>query len=260
VLPEELSRVIAAGRGSRGPLRWRGIHLHVGSQLSAIDAWRAGARLGLRLMQLQRASLRHFDTIDFGGGFPVAYESDAASVPSAAHFAAAVQTELDDLAFDARPLRVAVEPGRALVAGSGWLIARVLHVRSREQPIVVLDAGMTELIRPALYGALHPMRAITSLGQPVRTQVATDSSPAQASDQPSALVRVDGAVCESTDSFGSAALPPLERGDIVAIGMVGAYGSSMFSTYNGRTRPPEIAWDGRSLRSWRPRGRLASLP
>ena len=75
------------------------------------------------------------------------------------------------------------------------------------------------------------------------------------------MVRIDGAVCESTDSFGSATLPPLERGDIVAIGMVGAYGSSMFSTYNGRPRPPEIAWDGAGIRQlWRRRGSVKSLP
>ena len=257
VLPEELGAVIAAGGGARGPLQWRGIHLHVGSQLNAIDAWRAGARLGLRLLQLQRASLPNFDTIDFGGGFPVAYEAGAESVPSAAHFAGAVRAELDELPADARPARTAVEPGRAVVSGSGWLIARVLHVRNREQPIVVLDAGMTELIRPALYGVLHPMRALTSLGRTIGDDEGTDSV---GDDGAHSFVRVDGAVCESTDSFGTFRLPPLERGDIVAIGMVGAYGSSMFSTYNGRPRAPEIAWEGSSLRSWRRRGSPKSLP
>jgi diaminopimelate decarboxylase len=257
VLPEELGAVIAAGGGARGALRWRGIHLHVGSQLNAIDAWRGGARLGLRLLQLQRASLPNFDTIDFGGGFPVAYDAGAESVPSPAHFANAVRAELDELPTDARPARMAVEPGRAVVCGSGWLIARVLHVRNRERPIVVLDAGMTELIRPALYGVLHPMRALTSLGRPIGGDDGTD---AVSDTDPHALVRVDGAVCESTDSFGSVSLPPLERGDIVAIGMVGAYGSSMFSTYNGRARPPEIAWNGSDLRQWRRRGSAKSLP
>ena len=254
VTPDELNAVIDAGGGPDGPLRWRGIHLHVGSQLNAIDSWRAGARLGLRLLQLQRAALPDFDTIDFGGGFPVAYEGGEKSVPSASHFADAVNAELNDLAADARPARIAVEPGRAVVAASGWLVARVLHVRDREarqreQPVVVLDAGMTELIRPALYGALHPMRALTSHGQP------TDDR----ADSPT-LVRVDGPVCESTDTFGTASLPSLERGDVVAIGVAGAYGSSMFSSYNGRPRPPEIGWDGDSIDLWRRRGRLSALP
>ena len=135
------------------------------------------------------------------------------------------------------------------MAGSGWLIGRVLHVRRREPLLIVLDAGMTELIRPALYGAIHPMLALTSLGRP------TDGSGAD-----STLVRVDGPICESTDTFGMATMPPLERDDLVAIGTVGAYGSAMFSTYNGRPRPPEICWDGERLVTWRRRGALASLP
>lgn len=147
----------------------------------------------------------------------------------------------------ARPQRLAVEPGRAVVAGCGWLVGRVLHVRRRDPPLIVLDAGMTELIRPALYGAVHPMVALSSLGRP--------TGPGGA---PSTTVRVDGPVCESTDTLGVAALPPLERGDLVAIGMAGAYASSMFSTYNGR--PPEIAWDGGRLRVLRRRGSLRRLP
>jgi diaminopimelate decarboxylase len=245
ILAEELPAVIEAGGGPRGPLRWRGLHLHVGSQLNAIDAWRGAARIGLRLLQLQSASLKSFDTIDFGGGFPVAYEDRPESVPSAAHFADAVAAELEDLPADARPKRVAVEPGRAVVAASGWLIARVLHVRHREPLIVVLDAGMTELIRPALYGASHPMVALTSMGRP--TDEGTDSPLA---------VRLDGPVCESTDSFGVASLPQLERGDVVAIGMTGAYGSSMASTYNGRPLASEVAWLDDGLTLWRRRRSL----
>lgn len=254
VAPDELGSVIDAGGGPRGPLRWRGIHMHIGSQLEAIDAWRASARLGLRLLRLQRALLRNFDTINFGGGFPVAYESGGESVPRAAHFAEAVNAELQALPADARPGRVAVEPGRAVVAGCGYLIASVLHVRQRgDVSIIVLDAGMTELIRPALYNAIHPMSALTSRGAPV---MSTAGGPHLAV----ALVRVDGPICESTDTFGSAPMPALERGDLVAIGMVGAYGSAMLSTYNGRPRPPEVCWDGSRLSVWRRRGSLRALP
>ena len=248
VLPEELPAVIDAGGGPRGRIRWRGIHLHIGSQLGAVDAWRSGFRVGLRLLELQRAELRDFDTIDAGGGFPVAYDSDKASVPSIARFAAEAQGELEQMPAEARPKRLAVEPGRAVVAGSGWLIGRVLHTRRREPPIVVLDTGMTELIRPAMYGAVHPMVALTSLGRPVE------------GDEPVGIVRVDGPICESTDTLGVTPLPPLERGDLVAIGMTGAYGSSMFSTYNGRPRPPEVAFDGQRLVLLRRRGTAASLP
>lgn len=250
VLPEELSAVIESGGGPDGPLRWRGIHLHVGSQLGAVDAWRSSFRVGLRLLELQRATLKDFDTLDAGGGFPVAYGGGDDSVPPLARFAAEAAAELEQIPAAARPTRLAVEPGRAAVAGCGWVVGRVLHVRRREPPIVVLDTGMTELIRPALYGAHHPMVALTSLGQPV------DAS----DDEATLTVRVDGPVCESTDTLGTAALPPLERGDIVAIGMAGAYGSSMFSSYNGRPRPPEVAWDDGELTVLRRRGSASSLP
>jgi diaminopimelate decarboxylase len=100
----------------------------------------------------------------------------------------------------------------------------------------VLDAGMTELIRPALYGAEHPMVALTSMGVPV-----------EGTGSGGTVVQVHGPICESTDRLGSASLPPLQRGDLVAIGVAGAYASSMFSSYNGRPRPPEIGWDGGEL-------------
>ncbi|MEO6349182.1 MAG: hypothetical protein ABIP53_00865 [Candidatus Limnocylindrales bacterium] len=250
VLPEELLSVIEAGGGPDGPIRWRGLHLHVGSQLGAVDAWRSAFRVGLRLLELQRAELNDFDTLDAGGGFPVAYDDQPEGVPAIARFGAEAKAELEQLPIGVHPSRLAVEPGRAVVAGSGWLIGRVLHVRRREPPIVVLDTGMTELVRPAMYGAMHPMVALTSLGGPV-----DGDDPGEVS-----MMRVDGPVCESTDSFGETALPPLERGDVVAIGMVGAYGSSMFSTYNGRPRPPEIAWDGDRLTVLRRRGTIRSLP
>jgi diaminopimelate decarboxylase len=151
---------------------------------------------------------------------------------------------------------MAIEPGRALVARAGWLVARVLHVRERGEPSgdgairqVVLDAGMTELVRPALYGATHPMFAMTSLGRSVT------------GDEDLSNAVVDGPICESTDRFGTAILPALERGDLVAIGLAGAYASAMFSSYNGRPRPPEVLIEpggGRSV--LRRRGSLLALP
>jgi diaminopimelate decarboxylase len=252
ILADELPGVVEAGGGVDGPLRWRGLHLHVGSQLGAVDAWRSAIRVALRLLSLQRAALPDMDTLDVGSGFPVGYGVDG-SVPEPGVFAAAAMTEVEELPWAARPARLAIEPGRALVAGSGWLVARVLHVRERDgvdgpTRLVVLDAGMTELIRPALYGAEHPMAALTSHGR----LVPGDAFPA--------MTRVDGPICESTDRLGRAALPPLRRDDLVAIGVVGAYGSSMASTYNGRPRPPEVGWDGERLALLRRRGSAASLP
>lgn len=244
VTDEELAVVIEAGGGPDGPLRWRGLHVHVGSQLGAVDAWRAAFRIGLATLRLHRARLVDFDTLDIGSGFPVLDEDG----PAPARFAAEATGALAELGGD-RPLRLAIEPGRAIVARSGWLLARVLHRRDRERPRIVIDAGMTELIRPALYGARHPMVALTSLGRPIRDPLVASNT-----------VLVDGPICESTDAFGEAALPPVRRGDLVAIGLAGAYGSAMSSTYNGRPRPPEIAWDGAELHLLRRRASVTSLP
>ena len=243
VTDEELAAVIEAGGGPDGPLRWRGLHVHVGSQLGAVDAWRTAFRIGLATLRLHRARLEDFDTLDIGSGFPVL---DAGS-PTPAHFAAAAAEALAELAGD-RPPRLAIEPGRSIVARAGWLLAHVLHTRDREQRRIVLDAGMTELIRPALYGARHPIVALTSLGRPVDGAA------------PVATVEVDGPICESTDALGSASLPPLRRGDLVAIGWAGAYASAMSSSYNGRPRPPEVAWYGDRLHLLRRRGSQSLLP
>ncbi len=146
----------AAAIPDGGPIALRGIHLHVGSQLGAVDAWRDAVRRGLALLALIGAGREGFDTFDVGGGFPV---GDPGTVPTPAHFGRELPPLLDSLPPDRRPARLAVEPGRFLVAGAGRLVARVLHVRERAdtERVVVLDAGMTELVRPALYGAVHPV-------------------------------------------------------------------------------------------------------
>jgi diaminopimelate decarboxylase len=114
----------------------------------------------------------------------------------------------------------------------------------------VLDTGMTELIRPALYDAWHQIDALTSLGRPVEVAPLGGLEPA----------RVEGPICESTDHLGEHQLPPLRRGDLVAVRDTGAYSASLGSAYNGRPRPPQIIAerDG-SLVLLRRRGSLAAL-
>jgi len=228
----ELSAAIEAGGGPSGPLRPRGIHLHVGSQLAAVDAWRDAVRRALAVAALWRGSIPTFDTLDVGGGFPVFPVGTPA--PDPVRFAREIQPLLDAVPAERRPMRLAVEPGRFLVARAGWLVARVLHVRDRGGPQVVLDAGMTELVRPALYGARHPIVALSSLGRSMDGVLA--------SVEPT---RVEGPICESTDSLGTHHLPPLRRGDLVAIADAGAYAASQSSSYNGRPRPPQILLDAR---------------
>ncbi len=245
----ELSEAIDAVGGGSGPIRPRGIHLHVGSQLGAIDAWRDAVRRGLALLALLRGTLPDFDTLDVGGGFPVTRLAEPSPTPE--RFAREVPALLDAIPANRRPRRLAIEPGRFLVARGGWLVARVLHVRDRGGPQVVLDAGMTELIRPALYGARHDTVALTSRGR---------TRDAAAGRIGLVATRVAGPICESTDELGVHDLPPLGRGDLVAIRDSGAYAASQSSTYNGRPRPPQVLLepDGRLVLARR-RGAVSTL-
>jgi diaminopimelate decarboxylase len=121
----------------------------------------------------------------------------------------------------------------------------------------VLDTGMTELIRPALYDAWHEITALTSMGRAV-----DPTAPRLPNDPAAGLepARVEGPICESTDHLGEHLLPPLRRGDLVVIRDAGAYSASLSSTYNGRPRPPQVIVeaDGR-LTLARRRGSLAAL-
>lgn len=248
---DELSAAVGVVEAADG-LTPAGIHLHVGSQLQAVDAWRDAARRALALLALLMGTRAEFDTLDVGGGFPVLPLGEPA--PGPARFARELPALIEAIPADRRPRRLAIEPGRALVARAGFLVARVLHVRQRGGRQVVLDAGMTELIRPALYGARHEIVAVTTLG---RAMEVPGRGPA-----PGVLeaARVEGPICESTDHLGEHLLPPLRRGDLVAIRDTGAYAASIASTYNGRPRPPQVMLetDG-SLTLARRRGSIAAL-
>lgn len=236
--------------GDRGPIRVRGIHVHVGSQLGAVDAWRAAVRRALALLALLRGGRPDFDTLDVGGGFPVFPIGQPA--PDPARFARELPALLEEVPAERRPTRLAIEPGRYLVSRAGYLVASVLHARERGGRQVVVDAGMTELIRPALYGAHHVVVALTSGGQPLLRWDAAGPG--------AAPTRVEGPICESTDALGTHPLPTLRRGDLVAIRDAGAYAASLSSTYNGRPRPPQVILepDGR-LTLARRRGTAAAL-
>ena len=255
---DELGAAIEAGGGPHGALRWRGLHLHVGSQLGAVDAWRDAVRRALALVGLLGGGIAEFDTLDVGGGFPVGALGDLSPGPE--RFARELPALLEGVPSARRPRRLAIEPGRFLVARAGWLVARVLHVRERGGgPMVVLDAGMTELIRPALYDAHHVIVALSSLGQPLDSSaVATAMTVTKAAA--AGLTAVHGPICESSDELGNHALPPLRRGDLVAIRDAGAYAASFSSTYNGRPLPPQVMRevDGR-LVLVRRRGGVARL-
>ncbi|MCC6349638.1 MAG: diaminopimelate decarboxylase [Candidatus Eisenbacteria bacterium] len=215
-----------ASRARWPNLRLDGLHLHVGSQLLETAPLEGAARFALELARQSESRGAPLAAVNLGGGFGVDYERGGDGFPLERH--------LGDLAraLAGGGLEWRFEPGRWLVAPVGVLVAEVSWVKLRrgsagEQRFVVLSAGMNDLLRPALYGARHRI-------VPVR--------PRPGAGSPAIVV---GPVCESGDTFSAdATLPPLERGDLVALLDAGAYGSAMSSNYNGRGRLAEIAVTG----------------
>ena len=198
-----------------------GIHVHLGSQIISTEPLQRGASAVVRLAKELRDSGIHLEHIDVGGGLGISY--DGSKAPTAAEYAAAI---LPIVASSG--LAVALEPGRYIVGASAALLARVVDVKDAAggHHFAVLDAGMTELMRPMLYGAFHRIVAVT---------------PRAARDL---CYDVVGPVCESTDTFGSERrFNQLEVGDLLAILDAGAYGSAMSSNYNRRSLPAEVLVD-----------------
>ena len=225
-----------AGRLAALPgLSLTGLAVHIGSQLATLDPFAAAfERMGALLAEVRGRGLT-IDHVDLGGGLGVAGPGEAA--PSFADYAATVARVTRG--WDAT---LAFEPGRCLVADAGVLLARVVRVKAGvERPFVVLDAGMNDLMRPALYDAHHPLRAVRP--------------------RPGAWeATVVGPVCETSDCFqAGAALTPLEAGDLVVLDQAGAYGASMASTYNSRPLPAEVMVDGDRWAVVRERGTAADL-
>jgi len=174
------------------------------------------------LEQLEKRHVR-VENVNLGGGLGVDYEDpDAHPVPDFAKYFGVFRQHLR-----LRPYQTLhVEPGRAVVAQCGTLVSRVLYVkRGACKQFAILDAGMTDLIRPAFYQAYHKIQNVTS-GLPAETY------------------DVVGPICESSDVFAKAVeLPGTRRGDLLAIRSAGAYGFAMASQYNCRALPHEYVWD-----------------
>ncbi len=200
-----------------------GLAVHIGSQIGDLGPCRAAfSRLAELVVALRRGGLavRH---VDLGGGLGISYRDEAPASPAA--YAALVRE-----IFDPLDVALAFEPGRFLAGPAGVLVAGIVYVKAGPaRRIVVADAAMNDLIRPALYDAWHRI-------VPVR-------EPAPAAPQTAA--DVVGPVCESGDTFAVAReLPPLAEGDLVAFMTAGAYGAVMSSTYNSRPLVPEVLVSG----------------
>ncbi|HWW18292.1 MAG TPA: diaminopimelate decarboxylase [Candidatus Saccharimonadales bacterium] len=223
---EQARRLYLTHRESR-EIRWRGISVHIGSQIVALGPFqRALRRLSGYVSELRGAGIA-LEYLDFGGGLGVRYTSE--KIPTRKDYARMVARAL-------RPLRLhlLLEPGRTIIGPAGVLLTRVLYVKeNRGKRFVVVDSGMNDLMRPALYGAIHPI-----------TQVARGEGHGNAP-----RADVVGPVCETGDCFlRDWPLGEVKAGDVLAIWSAGAYGMSQTSNYNARCRPAEVLVTGTSCR------------
>jgi len=223
---EQARRLYLAHRESRD-IQWRGISVHIGSQIVALDPFqRALRRLSSYVSELRGAGIP-LEYLDFGGGLGVRYTNE--KVPARKEYARMVAQAI-------RPLRLhlLLEPGRTIIGPAGVLLTRVLYVKeNRGKKFVVVDSAMNDLIRPALYGAIHPITRVTR---------GRDSSAADRVD-------VVGPVCETGDCFlRDWPLGEVKAGDVLAIWSAGAYGMSQTSNYNARCRPAEVLVAGKRFR------------
>ena len=216
--------VALAVRAARTPgLDLRGIAMHIGSGITAAEPFvEALVKLLEVVAAVRKAGVESLETIDIGGGLGIRYRDSDRPLD--------VQTYADAVLphVATSRLTLVVEPGRFLVGEAGLLLTRVLYrKRSGGRMIAVVDAGMTDLIRPSHYQAWH--------------EIAVD----EGDGRPHVSYDVVGPICESGDFFAlDRDLPELRQGDLMVVRGAGAYGFVMTSTYNARPRPPEVLVDG----------------
>ena len=218
------------------------IHMHIGSPIFSPEPYVAAVHKGLELIEQLAQNNILIDTFDLGGGFPADYQTGAS--PPAAEYARAILPLFQSFAArNGRQLRLILEPGRTIACNAGILLTRVEYRKqSGSKRFLIVDAAMNDLIRPTLYEAWHfawpaaPHTPPTARSPDLRTP----------DDE---CVDVVGPVCETGDYLAKDRwLPPMQRGDLLAIFSAGAYGMVMASNYNARPRPAEVLVDGTAHR------------
>lgn len=212
-----------------------GVDCHIGSQLTEIDPFLAALERVLALVDRLAAdgiSIRH---LDLGGGVGICYRDE--TPPEIAVYAAKLKERLKGRSF-----KLLLEPGRALVGNAGVLLTRVEYLKHGEaKNFAIVDAAMNDLMRPALYDAWHDILA-------VEPRIGTNE-----------IFEIVGPVCESGDFLGHDRELCLEEGDLLAVMSAGAYGMSMSSNYNTRTRAAEVMVNGSDVKLVRKRETVEGL-
>ena len=214
-----------------------GAHVHIGSQITTLEPLSKAAEAVVALARELRSEGVELQHLDMGGGLGISY--DGSPVVDPAEYVRALVA-----ATRGSRLKVAIEPGRVLVGPACVLLSKVVDVKQfpGAKRFVVLDAGMTELMRPALYNAFHRIEPL------IRR------------DGAEVPVDIVGPICESTDAYArDRMLPPVEVDDVVVVRDVGAYGAVMGHTYLRRPLPPEVLIDGDRWRVIRRRQTLDEL-
>lgn len=195
------------------------VAVHIGSQLTSLDPFRAAFARVAELVVILRAEGHDIRRVDLGGGLGIDY--DGTEPPSPAAYAKVVKETVGGLGC-----RVLLEPGRNLVGNAGVLVSRVIYTKDGDdRDFVIVDAAMNDLIRPALYEAHHGIRPVAEPAAGANLQA----------------VDVVGPICETGDTFTRGRpLPPLAAGDLLVFDSAGAYSAVMASTYNARPHVPEV--------------------
>lgn len=215
-----------------------GLSMHIGSQVFEVEKFKEAFETFPDFVKQLRGLGHNVSRLDIGGGFPIQYKDEKLLDLSAyAQWVANIILPLE--------AEIILEPGRYLVGNGGVLLMEAQFVKkTKDKDFLVTDAGMTELIRPALYDAYHEITPVSHL------------------DRKIAHYDVVGPVCESSDTFCDSetrAMPSVESGDILAIQSAGAYGFCMASNYNTRSMPPEILVDGDQIAVIRERQTIDEL-
>lgn len=231
----ERARRVFAEFANRDGLRLEGIHLHIGSPVNTTDPYHDAVVKAIALIDQLREDGIEISVLNVGGGYGADYTVNQA--PHFSDYAEAIVPLLAD-----KGLQVILEPGRSIMCNAAVLVTQVQYIKQGgEKTFVICDASMTELIRPCLYQAYHFIWPAKSDSVPPRGSEA---------DAPGVSpVDVVGGVCESSDFLAQdRPLPPVSRGDLLAVFSAGAYGFTMASQYNARPRPPEVLVDGGNYR------------